>query len=62
MRGASQKAGKGRWRLRAFVGREGGKARHVDRNFKDTKRPPRRSLRGRPEPSPGRLRPRPSLP
>jgi integrase len=38
MKGTLQGAGEGRWRLRVFVGREGGKVRHVNRNFNGNKR------------------------
>jgi len=38
VKGTLQEAGEGRWRLRVFVGREGGKVRHVNRNFRGTKR------------------------
>ncbi len=40
MKGTLQEAGEGRWRLRVFVGREGGKVRDVNRNFRGTKREP----------------------
>ncbi|HYA45309.1 MAG TPA: site-specific integrase [Acidimicrobiales bacterium] len=38
MRGTLEELGEGHYRLRVFAGRENGKVRHVNRNFKGTKR------------------------
>ena len=38
MRGSMHEVGEGHWRLRVFAGRENGKARHISRYFRGTKR------------------------
>jgi hypothetical protein len=38
VRGSMHEVGDGHWRLRVFAGRENGKARHISRYFRGTKR------------------------
>jgi Phage integrase, N-terminal SAM-like domain len=38
VRGSMHEVGEGHWRLRVFAGRENGKARHISRYFRGTKR------------------------